>query len=159
MKQTIILVAIGVLAVIGSVLGTLFLTGNLPGQGSPTSVAEDGAEANEAVAANPNERIYVSLDPAFVATFHGSPTAQFVQFDLEVAVTGKHVEEALKTHAAAIRNGLVMLLSSQDPDALLTQEGKEHLRVRIRDEIRAMLEELIAEPGVIDAYFTSFLMQ
>jgi len=161
MKNTIILIAIGFIAVVSGVLGTLFVTGNLHGKSPAPAVAEDGdgTQTSEPMRIEPSERIYVSLDPAFVATFRGSQTVQFVQFDLEVAVTNKQVEEALKTHGPAIRNRLVMLLSDQDPEVLGTQEGKEQLRVHIRDEIGAMLDSLDVEPGVVDAYFTSFLMQ
>jgi flagellar FliL protein len=102
---------------------------------------------------------YVSLDPAFTMSFRDSEVAQFLQFNLDVAVREKGAEEAIKAQGPAIRNALVMLLSGQSAQDLQTREGKERLRTLIRDEIRDVLLRLTGEPRVVDVFFTSFLMQ
>ena len=52
-----------------------------------------------------------------------------------------------------------MLLSNQKAEELQTREGKERLRMQIRDEIRSTLKGLTGKTGVADVFFTSFVMQ
>ena len=58
-----------------------------------------------------------------------------------------------------IRNSVVLLLSQQTYETLIEHEGKEALRVTVRDTIRSVLEESAGEPIVEDVYFSSFVMQ
>ena len=165
MKKVVIGVVAGlvvILAIAGSVLGTLYATGNFPGQ-QPAHAPEHGdagvaasAPAHSEPAGAPT---YITLDPPFTMSFQDSSVAQYLQFTLDVAVQEKHAEEAIKTHGPAIRNGLVMLLSSQKPEELQTREGKEKLRAQIRDEIRGTLKGLTGNATVEDVFFTSFVMQ
>ena len=92
-------------------------------------------------------------------SFPDSEVAQYLQFNLDVAVQEKGAEEAIKIHGPAIRNGLVMLLSGQHAQDLQSREGKERLRIQIRDEIRDTLSRLTGKPSVVEVFFTSFLMQ
>ncbi len=171
MKKTLLigaLVLVVLLVIGGSVLGTLYLTGKFPAQESAQALAETEAgeelqaqaqEAGSSPATNPQVFSYVALDPPFTVSFHAPTTAQFLQVSVEAAVESKEVEDALKTHAPAIRNAMVMLLSGQNADELQSREGKEALRGRIREEIRSVLSDLIGQPGVVDVFFTTFLMQ
>lgn len=163
MKRTIILGIAAVLIVVGSIAGTLFALGRLPGQTpAPPPAAADAAVPAPAAASSPkpsSTAIYVSMDPAFTLSFQDSETAQFLQFNLDVAVQERGAEEAIKVHGPAIRNGLVMLLSGQKAQELQSREGKERLRTQIRDEIRDTLTRLTGKPSVSEVFFTSFLMQ
>ena len=67
--------------------------------------------------------------------------------------------DQVKEHGPAIRNGLVMLFSSQDPVTLNTRDGKEALRKQSLDEINKVLKEQSGLTGVENVYFTSFVMQ
>ena len=147
----IVVSLVAILAIAGSVLGTLYATGNFPGQ----TPAHAPAPSDQGSAPNPQPApalTYVSLDPPFTMSFQDSSAAQYLQFAIDVAVEDKHTEEALKTHGPAIRNGLVMLLSSQKAVELQTREGKERLRMQIRDEIRSTLKGLTGKAGVADVY-------
>lgn len=156
LNKTILMVLGGLLAVGASVLGTLYATGNLTGGGAEASPA--AVEAAPPTP-EPHKIIYVSLDPAFTMSFLDSEAAQFLQISVDVAVDDQKTEEAMVTHGPAIRNGLVMLLSNQQPETLQTREGKERLRGEILTEIRTVLNGLIGKPGAVDVYFTSFLIQ
>ncbi|MGV0949625.1 MAG: flagellar basal body-associated FliL family protein [Azonexus sp.] len=148
----------GFLVIAASVLGTLYATGNFPGQkpGHAPEASDQGAATHSQPAA---ALIYVSMDPPFTMSFQDSSDTQYLQFTINVAVENKHTEEALKTNDPAIRNGLVMLMSSQKAEDLKTREGKERLRMQIRDEIRNTLKGLTGKSGVADVFFTSFVMQ
>ncbi len=163
MKKIVIAIVAGLVAILvvaGSVLGTLYATGNFPGQ-KPAHASQGAEPASEAhaPAAATGALTYVTLDPAFTVSFQDSTVAQFLQFTIDVAIQDKDVEKAIQAHGPAIRNGLVMLLSSQKAEELQTREGKERLRMQIRDEIRSTLTSLAGKPGVSDVYFTSFVMQ
>lgn len=165
MKRTLILSIAAILIVAGSIAGTLFALGRLPGQvTAPTAPPSDANAATSPTPAAPSPTppsptTYVSLDPAFTMSFQDSEAAQFLQFNIDVAVQEKGAEEAIKVHGPAIRNGLVMLLSGQKAEDLQSREGKERLRIQIRDEIRETLSRLTGKPGVLEVFFTSFLMQ
>jgi flagellar protein FliL len=163
MKKVIIGVVAGlavVLAIAGSVLGTLYFTGNFPGQKPAHAPEHSDAGAPAPAHSEPaGALMYLTLDPPFTMSFQDSSVAQYLQFTLDIAVQDKHAEEAIKKHGPAIRNGLVMLLSSQKPEELQTREGKEKLRAQIRDEIRGILKSLTGNATVEDVFFTSFVMQ
>ena len=67
--------------------------------------------------------------------------------------------EQVKEHTPAIRNGLVMLFTGQDPAVLNTREGKEALLKQCLDEVNRVLKEQTGAEGVENVYFTSFVMQ
>jgi len=170
MKRIIIISIAAILIVTGSIAGTLFALGRFPGQApAPAPTPGDANAADPATATDPTSTpptpttptlaTYVSLDPAFTLSFQDSEAAQFLQFSVDVAVQEKGAEEAIKVHGPAIRNGLVMLLSGQRAEDLQSRDGKERLRTQIRDEIRDTLSRLTGKPGVVEVFFTSFLMQ
>ena len=69
-------------------MGTLYATGNLPGQ-KPTNApaaSDQGAATHSQPAA---ALIYVSLDPPFTMSFQDSSVAQYLQFAINVAVEDK----------------------------------------------------------------------
>ena len=160
MKRTLILGIVAVAIVAASIAGTLFALGRLPGQDpAPPAPIADASSTPLPPPTGVAAMTYVSLDPAFTMSFRDSEVAQFLQFNLDVAVQEKGAEEAIKAQGPAIRNALVMLLSGQSAQDLQTREGKERLRTLIRDEIRDVLFRLTGEPRVVDVFFTSFLMQ
>lgn len=155
MKKTIILVVVAVVLVAGSVLGTLYFTGTLA-KPAPTPEAQAAAAQAEPAKKAPT---YISLDPAFTVSFHGSTTAQFLQVDIQATTRESDVEGVLDAHQPVVRNGLVMLLSSQKPEELVSREGKERLRGEVLEELRKILTTLTGKPGIDEVFFTSFLIQ
>lgn len=147
-----------ILLIAGAVLGTLYFTGNLSGL-KPAEAPAAGEKSAAAHSQPAGALIYVAMDPPLTMSFPGSSSVHYLQFALDVAVEDKEVEEAVKAHDPAIRNGLVMLLSNQKADDLQTRQGKEQLRIQIRDEIRNTLKEITGKTGVADVFFTSFVMQ
>jgi flagellar FliL protein len=81
------------------------------------------------------------------------------------------LQDQLTLHMPAIRNGLVMLLSSKNFDELQTEEGKETLRAEALDVIRGQLQKErdiliargkadgISSANVEQVLFTNFVMQ
>ena len=69
------------------------------------------------------------------------------------------VRDQLHHHMPAIRNDLVLLLSTTTADELSTLEGKEELQLETLSIVRSVIEDESGLTGVDAVYFTSFVMQ
>ena len=58
-----------------------------------------------------------------------------------------------------IRHVLIMLLSRQGEEDISSMEGKELLRQRALEEVRALLIEEDGQEQVVDLLFGSFIVQ
>jgi flagellar FliL protein len=175
--KTIALIAIGALALVGvSIAGTVFLThGN---SGGDEEVAADEADADTAKTDKKSKKAkkgkkdkgakeekkaagvsYLPLEPPFVVNFQKPQEARFLQISMEVMTKEAGTIEDVKKHMPAIRNSIVLLLSSQTQEALATPEGKETLRAAALAEIQKILQEFAGKPAVEAVYFTGFVMQ
>jgi len=103
---------------------------------------------------------YVNLDPPFVVNFEAEAAVRFLQVTIGIMTRDLHTEELLKQNDPRVRNDMLMILSGQNYAAVATTEGKEALRARCLEAIRAITKEVGGEGEKIEAlYFTSFVMQ
>ena len=66
----------------------------------------------------------------------------------------------MQSNSPAIRDALLTLFGQQTAESLSTAEGKEQLRVKALEAVRAVMKSEGKEPEKIEAvYFTSFVMQ
>jgi flagellar FliL protein len=157
MKKIIIIgVAVVLLLAIAGGAAFFFLGGS-PDEALDAEIAT--GEAGEASAEKLDPPIYHGLDPDFVIAFQNPKSVRFVKASIEVMVRDDEVIDALKLHMPVIRDGIIMLFSTQTEDDLVTAEGKEKFRALILQEIRGNLEELTGNPGVEAVYFSNFVMQ
>jgi flagellar FliL protein len=104
--------------------------------------------------------IYVPLDPPFVVSFSdGAGDARFLQLTLQAMARDEHTIEAVKTHAPAIRNSFLFLISGYKVEDLATLEGKEKLRAAMLSAANAIMEKNTGEAGIEELYFTSLVIQ
>lgn len=179
--KTIVLIAIGVLALVGVSIGaTLFLAGGDTSGDEEESAAEEQADTEKKTKKGKKGKkdkktkgegkdtdkekkaslaVYLPLDPPFVVNFQNPQDARFLQVSMEVMTTDPAVIEDIKKHMPAIRDSVVMLLSSQTQQALTTHEGKEAVRGEVLSRIRKIMETSTGKPGVEALYFTGFVMQ
>jgi len=163
--KIVIIAIVAVLLLSSAVLAGLYFMGMLGG--TEESAAEQQAAAGEGEA--PDEAaatvdtgaplIYQPLEPPFVVNFGRDADVRFMQITIQVADRDPAVIEQVKEHNPAIRNGLVMLFSSQKPEVLNTREGKEQLRQDALAEVRRVLREMTGRGRLENLYFTSFVMQ
>lgn len=162
-SKILLIVGIVVLAVVllvGAVLGTLYLTGGLH---KPAEGEGDGGEhaaEKEKDKEPPKPAIYIKFEPPFVVNFDGQGKARFLQVSVEVM--GREEEKIKKVEAnmPAVRNALLLLLSSQTYDAISTTQGKEALRKNAVAQVKAIMKKETGEDDILeDLYFTSFVMQ
>ena len=118
---------------------------------------EEGKEGEEGEG---HSLTYEALSPAFVVNFKGNPEIRVVQIEMTASSKDKAILDALKKHAPMVRNNVLMLISAQDPATFKTVEGKEALRVKIKEELkRIIIQETDKKVGVDELFFTGFVMQ
>lgn len=127
------------------------------GEGDDAEAA-DGEEGKAKSAAT-----YVELTPAFVVNFQDDKKrARFLKAEISVLVKSADAEEALKSNRPAIRNSVVMLLSRQVYEQLMTPEGKEKLRADALVEVKAIVTKVAGAKKakqIQDVFFSSLVMQ
>lgn len=172
----IIIGVLGLVVLVGATISVLYFAGIIGGGDDTEAVAEDEAAATaETEHADKSKKsgktgkgdkasakaplIYLPMEPPFVVNFTASADVRFMQVTLQVAARDQLVIDQVKEHTPAIRNGLVMLFTGQDPVVLNTREGKEALLKQCLDEVNRVLKEQTGSAGVENVYFTSFVMQ
>jgi len=172
------LVIVGAIALFVAVLGAQvaapILTKMIAGDphGPADDVAAEGDEqlaladepADDPAAAESDKplapAIYVPLDPPFVVSFSdGAGDARFLQLTLQAMARDEHTIEAVKTHAPAIRNSFLFLISGYKVEDIATLEGKEKLRAAMLSAANAIMEKNTGEAGIEELYFTSLVIQ
>lgn len=125
-KKLFMFIGLAVLLVLISVGATFFIVSKM--MASKHSGDEGAAESSEAAEEVAAPAIYYPLKPNFTVNFDVNGRQRFLQTELTLMYRNPDVLKTLELHMPAVRNGLVMLLSSQVFDDLQTAEGKEKLR-------------------------------
>ena len=164
------------LAVLGAQVAAPILTKMIAGDPSAAKKAADAESgdeqqlaladtprpADEKADAKPVEpAIYVPLDPPFVVSFaeKGGDT-RFVQLTLQAMARNEKTIDAIKTHAPAIRNAFLFVISAHKVEDLETLEGKEKLRADMLKSANEIMEKNTGKADAIEElYFTSLVIQ
>lgn len=117
--------------------------------------AEDATPSPEAAG---NHIQYVEITPSFVANYQ-SPKLKYVRADITVIATNTLAAEAIGRHQPLIRHHLIMLLSRQTEENLVTPEGRSQLKQDAIQEIIKVLESEQESTEVQDLLFTSFIVE
>ncbi len=116
------------------------------------------AQAEENASAGPKVH-YVELKPPFVTNFGPpGPKLRFVKANITLKVANAADATNVDTHAALLRNAVVMLLSQQGEE-IKSPEGQESLRSKILDKLKALLKEETGSAGIEEVLFTEFIIQ
>lgn len=131
-------------------------TADEEGEEEEATADEEGGEQGEGA--------YLPLAPAFVVNFQPGPKgekprAKFLSVEIEALPASPSLAEKIKVHMPAIRNAVILHLSRQTYDTLITPQGKEALRKEVLAEIQKVLKKTIKKKGITEIYFTSFVMQ
>lgn len=166
-KKLFLMIGLAVALIAISVGGTVVALKIL----SPAPPAGEAAAAEEHVESTLAPAIYYEMTPNFTINFNVNGRQRYLQAAMTLLYRDPLLEELLKLHMPAIRNGLVMLLSSKNFEELQTSEGKEILREEALEIIRSQLEkeqealvargesETVSTANVEQVLFTNFVMQ
>ena len=103
--------------------------------------------------------IYEKLTPSFVVNFNVNGRQRYMQVGVALMGRDQAKMDELKAHLPQVRNQLVMLLSAQSYDALLTPVGKELLRQQATSKIQELAQKQVGQPTVEQVLFTNFVLQ
>jgi len=144
-----IMIGVGVVAIIAISVGISFYL-------KPTEIIEKEVikEVNRF-----EDMQYVPLEPDFMVSFGRKARPNAMVVSVKVATTNEDAIVAMNQHMPVIRNNLLMLFSSQNPQEMETKEGKEALRVKTLETIQAVLQERFGEFGIEEVFFTKFVTQ
>lgn len=157
-KLMLIAGATAVLVVAGA--ATFFLLGNKP---APEEPAKDGkAAAKPAVKASapgvPKKLLYAPME-TFTVNLRAADSEHFLQTIINLEVADAPTAETIKQQMPAIRNRVLLLLSSKAVDELVTREGKEKLATEIAAEVRKSLDGPGPTKGLEQVLFSHFVIQ
>lgn len=176
-KKLFMFIGIAVLLVLISVGATFFIVSKMMG---PKAGGEEGSSESSEAAKVVAPAIYYPLKPNFTVNYDVNGRQRFLQTEITLMYRDAEILKNLELHMPAVRNGLVMLLSSQVFDELQTAEGKEKLRAAALKTVQDILtkEEVASAekakesddkedkdkdkktpPNVEQVLFTQFVMQ
>jgi flagellar protein FliL len=157
-------------------------------EGGGGKEAEDGEEEADDEEGKDKKKapVFFSMEP-FVVNMAGD-TQHYLQVGVELKLSKEEYAEKIKQHLPEIRNSVVLLLSSKQPDELASLEGKNRLRQEIRQSVNEPLgirtsakrkkpdehpalqselgevkkeekKDIPPKKGVVDVLLTSFVIQ
>lgn len=168
-KKLMLMIGLAVALVAVSIGGTVVALKILaPAPAATEEAAAEETEKESTLA----PAIYFDMAPNFTINFNVNGRQRYLQAAMTLLLRDPALEELLKLHMPAIRNGLVMLLSSKNFEELQTPEGKETLKEEALEIINKQLkkeQQALAEKSedeekpkitqVEEVLFTNFVMQ
>ncbi len=161
----IILVSVLLLAGIGGGAAWYFLEMQNPFVAQVDADVEQAAPEGEEKPAKKKKKksneppLFVGLDPAFVVSFKDQSQARFMQVSMELMSRDPEVIEIVDKYKPMLRNNLLLLLSSQKYEDVVTREGKERLLGQALEEVNSTLHNEAGIDGIEAVYFTAFVAQ
>jgi flagellar FliL protein len=149
-QKKIIIIVVAALLLIGAGAGTWFSM-----QHKATDVKKEEEVKSEEPAAAP---VFINLE-AFTVNLQPDPDEKFLQMEISLQVANAEQAEILKTQMPAVRNRLLMLLTSKLASDISTSEGKQKLSEEISAEIKKPFSKGAKPQEVLGVFFTSFVIQ
>lgn len=119
-----------------------------------TASEEEHAEDGD----HPTPPVFITLE-TFTVNLQPDPDEKFLQLDISLQVKTPEEEALLKGQMPAIRDRILLLLSSKQASQINTLEGKQALSKELLDEINKPLTEHGKPLKVKGVFFTSFVIQ
>jgi len=102
--------------------------------------------------------VFVTLE-TFTVNLQPDPEEKFLQLEISLQVASPEEAELLKVQMPAVRNRLLMLLTSKNASDISTSEGKKQLSDEIITEVKKPFSKGAKPQEVSGVFFTSFVIQ
>ncbi len=104
--------------------------------------------------------IYTPLDPPLIVSLVDTAgSSRFLQLSVQIMSRSQDAIDNVRTHAPALRNSFLFLISDWTYEDIASLEGKEQLRAEMLEEANVIMLANTGEPGIEEIYFTSFVVQ
>ncbi len=154
-KKVILLVIVGLLAVAGTMAGTLFLAKEFlikPQAAHPVAAAPAPAPVSK-------DPVYQSIEPAFVVNILDGNRYRYLQVQVDVMTRDATVMPRFEKYLPRIKGELNMLFSAITSEQAHTSEGRIDLQKSTLDAINRILTEESGKGGIEAVYFSKFVVQ
>jgi flagellar FliL protein len=122
-KKVLIIAALGLMLAAGGAAGAWFAMGGAHAK------PHEAVEEKKA----PKKQLFTTLEP-FTVNLQDARGERFAQIGITLQFEDPNLEVTLKDHLPAVRNGILLLISSKQMEELLTTEGKRALADEIKVE-------------------------
>ena len=99
---------------------------------------------------------YLEMKPKF--TVNLAERKKYLMVNVQLMVEGEERIDKIKKHFPALRHQLIMLLSGLPSVELQTVEQREKLRQQALQKMRETLDKYDNSEGLMDLFFTEFLV-
>jgi len=161
-KKKLILIVVAAVVVLGIAGGAAWYFMGHKAPVKEVNKEAHGEEASEGSAAEEHSEAKVPTFLAletFTVNLQPDPDEKFLQVDVTLQVDSAETAERLKVQMPAVRNRMLMLLTSKQATEISNAEGKELLS----EEILAELQKPYVKGGkpekISSVLFTSFVIQ
>lgn len=156
-KPILLFIIIGVVVLLAAGGGLFFFLYSAPSDeqiAREIAQEEAGATAKPAKKDMPDIGVTIPLNP-FVVNLADPKARHFLKVTIVLEVDSDKTKEEVDKLMPAIRNDIIMLLSSQTLEDVISLEGK----VRLRDGISARISRIIGGNKLLNVYFDTFVVQ
>lgn len=132
------------------------------GEGHDEAGAEEEEEEEEHEAeGHPDPKTALTFVPfeTFTVNLLPDPDEKFLQLDLTMEVKGAELAEKMKVQMPALRNRVLLLLTSKKASDISTPEGKAQLSQELLVELKKPLAKKGKSLKITQVLFTSFVVQ
>ena len=102
--------------------------------------------------------IFVPIE-AFTVTLQNADTERIMHVGLTLRVSDEQTRTRLEKYMPEVRSRILMVLSSQSPTAVQTQQGKNDMVAAIKQAVNRPFSPLPDGQYVTDVLFTAFVVQ
>ncbi len=102
--------------------------------------------------------IFVPIDP-FTVTLQNADMERIVHVGLTLRVSDEQSRTRIEKYMPEVRSRILMVLSSQSPSAVQTQQGKIDLANAVKQAVNRPFSPLPDGQYVTDVLFTAFVVQ
>lgn len=162
MKMVMIIAAGALLIGLGGAVGVMkFMGGGHKEEEKVEATAAAAAPAPSHGEAQPKQAEHggapgqiFDVDP-FIVNLADGPDIKYLKLTVKLELDRADAVEELKARTPALRDSILILLSSKESTTLRTAQGK----LQLRDEIVQRVNGLLPRPWVKTAYFLEFVLQ
>ncbi|CAH2029996.1 flagellar basal body-associated FliL family protein [Trichlorobacter ammonificans] len=162
-KLFIIIGAVALVLIIGGVAAFMMMgSGDKKKEGDKAAVDANGAPAAAAPASGGGHggapaagvSTVFSLEP-FIVNIYDGQELRYLKVKIEMEMANPAVKAELEGRLAAIRDAILVLLTTKTLQDVQDVQGKNQLR----EEILAAISKIVAQGKVTKVYFTDFVVQ
>jgi flagellar FliL protein len=153
-KLFIIIGAAVAVVLIGAIAAFMLMgKGDKPQPVAEGQPAAESAHAATPVASDGASTVY-SLDP-FIVNIYDGQELRYLKVRIEMEMASASVQPELEARLAAIRDAILVVLTTKTLQEIQDVQGKNQLR----EEILLSVSKIVAQGKVTRIYFTDFVVQ